>query len=67
MGGEVQTTVTGVDMTLSNIKDGGYFRIVAVHGAGEIRRRLIDMGFVKGAHGQVLRGVIKRPDRAALE
>ena len=42
-------------MTLSDIKDGGYFRIVSIHGKSEIRRRLIDMGFIKGAKGQVLR------------
>lgn len=42
-------------MTLSEIKDGGYFQIISVNAKNEIRRRLIDMGFIKGTQGQVLR------------
>ncbi|MBD3287979.1 hypothetical protein GF337_04175 [candidate division KSB1 bacterium] len=55
-------------MTLSDIKDRGYFRIVAVRATGEIRRRLIDMGFIKGAEGQVLReALLKDPIELRLK
>ncbi len=42
-------------MTLSEIKDGSNFRITRLKATGEIRRRLMDMGFIRGAQGKVLR------------
>lgn len=49
-------------MTLSDIKDGGYFQIVSIKSKSEIRRRLVDMGFIRGARGQVLReALLKDP------
>ena len=42
-------------MTLDQIKVGDDFTINAVRARGEIRRRLVDMGFVCGAFGRVLR------------
>ncbi|MBN2010161.1 ferrous iron transport protein A [candidate division KSB1 bacterium] len=47
-------------MTLSDVKDGGQFVIKSVLATGEIRRRLIDMGFIRGAQGKVLREALLR-------
>ena len=49
-------------MTLSDIKDGGSFRIKYITANGEIKKRLIDMGFINGAKGKVLReALLKDP------
>ena len=49
-------------MTLSDIKDGGYFKIIHLKSQGEIKKRLTDMGFIRGAQGQVLReALLKDP------
>lgn len=42
-------------MTLDQVKVGNDFRIAAVRARGEIRKRLVDMGFIHGASGRVLR------------
>ena len=47
-------------MTLSDIKDGGFFKIKNLTARGEIRRRLIDMGLIRGTQGQVLREALLR-------
>jgi Fe2+ transport system protein FeoA len=47
-------------MTLSDIENGGHFTIKRVLATGEIRRRLMDMGFIKGAEGKVLREALLR-------
>lgn len=49
-------------MTIIDIKDGGLFKIVNLNAKGEIRKRLIDMGFIKGVCGKVLReALLKDP------
>ena len=47
-------------MTLSDIEHGGAFIIKNILAKGEIRRRLTDMGFIKGAKGTVLREALLR-------
>lgn len=48
--------------TLDEIDNSHKFRIVRLIATGEIRRRLIDMGFVSGTKGTVLReGLLKDP------
>lgn len=42
-------------MTLDQIAVGNDFVISAVCAQGEIRKRLVDMGFVSGARGRLLR------------
>jgi len=55
-------------MTLCDIKDGGTFKIIRLRAGGEIRRRLIDMGFIKGAEGKVLReALLKDPIELQLK
>lgn len=48
--------------TLAEIPDGRRFTILKVRGHGEIRQRLIDLGFVKNEKGIVLRqALLKDP------
>jgi len=48
--------------TLAEIPDGHRFAILKVRGHGEIRQRLIDLGFVKNEKGIVLRqALLKDP------
>jgi ferrous iron transport protein A len=42
-------------MTLDQITVGNDFVVSAVSASGEIRRRLVDMGFVSGMRGRLLR------------
>jgi len=42
-------------MTLDQVNDGFAFVIDSLSARGEIRKRLVDMGFVSGAQGTVLR------------
>ncbi len=42
-------------MTLDQVQVGTNFTIIGVQAHGEIRKRLVDMGFIRGAHGKVLR------------
>lgn len=42
-------------MTLDQIAVGNDFVISSLFAQGEIRRRLVDMGFVSGARGRLLR------------
>jgi ferrous iron transport protein A len=42
-------------MTLDQIAVGDEFVVSAVSASGEIRRRLVDMGFVSGTRGTLLR------------
>ncbi|PKN49928.1 MAG: hypothetical protein CVU63_00760 [Deltaproteobacteria bacterium HGW-Deltaproteobacteria-20] len=42
-------------MTLDQVQVGSDFTISAIRARGEIRKRLVDMGFVHGANGKVLR------------
>ena len=44
------------------MRSGQAFRVIQVTAAGEIRQRLIDMGFIRGATGRVLRkALLKDP------
>jgi len=48
--------------TLAEIPDGRRFAILKVRGHGEIRQRLIDLGFVKNEIGIILRqALLKDP------
>ncbi len=52
----------GRGLTLADLDHGGEFRITHLEAAGEIRRRLTDMGFIRGATGKVLReALLKDP------
>ncbi len=52
----------GRGFTLADLEHGGKFRIISMEATGEIRRRLMDMGFVRGATGTVLReALLKDP------
>ena len=42
-------------MTLDHLGNGRRFRVRKLTASGEIRQRLVDMGFVRGATGRVLR------------
>ena len=42
-------------MTLDQIAVGHAFTISSLSASGEIRRRLVDMGFVSGASGKLVR------------
>ena len=42
-------------MTLDQICDGNSFTIASIAARGEIRKRLVDMGFIAGAQGIVMR------------
>ena len=55
-------------MTLNDIKTRGKFQIQSLASNGEIRRRLLDMGFIRGAQGQVLReALLKDPIELQLK
>jgi len=50
------------DLTLNDIRNGKKFRVRQLVAAGEIRQRLLDMGFVRGTTGRVLReALLKDP------
>lgn len=51
-------------LTIAEIRSGQAFRIIHLAAVGEIRRRLLDMGFIRGAIGRVLR---KAPLRGPVE
>jgi len=47
---------------LAEIESGKSFRIVRINAGGEIRRRLLDIGFIKNEHGRVIReALLKDP------
>jgi Fe2+ transport system protein FeoA len=47
---------------LSEIESGKSFRIVRINTGGEIRRRLLDIGFIKNEQGRVIReALLKDP------
>jgi len=49
-------------LTLADLENGKSFRVLHVAANGEIRQRLIDMGFIRGATGRVLRkALLKDP------
>ncbi len=47
-------------LTLDCIRYGDRFRVVHLTAIGEIRQRLLDMGFIRGATGRVLRAALMR-------
>jgi Fe2+ transport system protein FeoA len=47
---------------LSEVESGKPFRIVRISAGGEIRRRLLDIGFIKNENGRVIReALLKDP------
>ena len=53
---------TTLNLTLSDLLDNQKFKIIRLTMNGEIRRRLIDMGFIAGAEGTMLRtALLKDP------
>ena len=47
---------------LSEIESGKSFRVVRINASGEIRRRLLDIGFIKNEPGRVIReALLKDP------
>ena len=49
-------------MTLSDVEPNQKFKIIRLMANGEIRRRLVDMGFISGAKGTMLReALLKDP------
>lgn len=50
------------NLTLSDLNDNQKFKIIRLTANGEIRRRLIDMGFISGTEGTLLRtALLKDP------
>ncbi len=47
-------------MTLSDLAPGGRFVVTRIKVAGEIGRRLADMGFTEGSAGELIRGALMR-------
>lgn len=41
-------------MSLSNLKDGDTGTIISLDNCGELKRRLMDLGFIEGTHVQCL-------------
>jgi len=51
-----------IGLTLADLENGKSFRVLRIAATGEIRQRLIDMGFIRGATGRVLRkALLKDP------
>ncbi len=49
-------------LSVANLSPGDNFKVVKLAAKGEIRQRLIDMGFVRGAEGSILReALLKDP------
>ncbi|MDP8207228.1 MAG: FeoA domain-containing protein [Candidatus Electryonea clarkiae] len=46
--------------TMADLEPGNSFRVIRLTAKGEIRQRLIDMGFIKGAEGKVIREALLR-------
>ena len=56
------TSVNESTISLSSLTSGHKFRIKKVRASGEIRKRLIDMGFIRGEKGQIIReALLKDP------
>jgi Fe2+ transport system protein FeoA len=47
-------------LTLADLKSGMAFRVLHVGATGEIRQRLTDMGFIRGATGRIIREALLR-------
>lgn len=47
-------------LSLSDMKENQRFRIIRIAANGEIRRRLVDMGFISGTEGTLLRTALFR-------
>jgi Fe2+ transport system protein FeoA len=47
---------------LSQIESGESFKVVRINTSGEIRRRLLDIGFIKNQNGRIIReALLKDP------
>ncbi|HNZ36185.1 MAG: ferrous iron transport protein A [Candidatus Marinimicrobia bacterium] len=61
-------STTLVARSLAEVPAGKCFRIKKVHGHGEIRQRLIDLGFIKNEVGTVIReALLKDPIEVELK
>jgi len=61
-------STTLVARSLAEIPAGKRFRIKKVHGHGEIRQRLVDLGFIKNEVGTVIReALLKDPIEVELK
>jgi Fe2+ transport system protein FeoA len=47
-------------LTLADLESGKTFRVLRIAATGEIRQRLTDMGFIRGATGRILREALLR-------
>ncbi|MBU4445115.1 MAG: ferrous iron transport protein A [Candidatus Marinimicrobia bacterium] len=45
---------------LSELETGGRFKIIKINARGEIRRRLLDIGFIKNQEGKIIREALLR-------
>ena len=45
---------------LSELEAGGRFKIIKINARGEIRRRLLDIGFIKNQKGKIIREALLR-------
>jgi len=45
---------------LSELETGGRFKIIKINAGGEIRRRLLDIGFIKNQEGKIIREALLR-------
>lgn len=55
-------------LSLSQIEPGSHFRVVKLLAQGEIRQRLLDMGFIRGVEGVMLReALLKDPIEIELK
>ena len=45
---------------LSELETGGCFKIIKINARGEIRRRLLDIGFIKNQKGKIIREALLR-------
>lgn len=45
---------------LSELETGGRFKIFKINARGEIRRRLLDIGFIKNQEGKIVREALLR-------
>jgi len=45
---------------LSELDTGGSFKIIKINARGEIRRRLLDIGFIKNQKGRIIREALLR-------
>jgi len=60
IGDKIDSTSNVKTTTLANLSPGDSFRVNKLECKGEIRQRLLDMGFTRGAQGKLLREALLR-------